>query len=66
MSAKVFLAEGMIFICLASDPDPRMSVLNADKPLAEKFQLYGDSAYVIMDNITSLPMKTHLVILRRV
>ena len=57
----------MIFICLrASDLDPRMSVLNADKPLAEKFQLYGDSAYVIMDHVTSLPTETHLVILRRV
>ena len=29
-----------------------MTVLTADKPPAERFQLYGDSAYVIMDSIT--------------
>ena len=34
-----------------SDLNHRMSILTADKPTGEKFQLYGDSAYVIMENI---------------
>jgi hypothetical protein len=35
-----------------SDLNHRMTVLTADKPPAERFQLYGDSAYIIMDSIT--------------
>jgi DDE superfamily endonuclease len=36
-----------------SDLNNRMTVLTADEPLVNKYQLYGDSAYVVMQSITS-------------
>ena len=36
-----------------SDLNIRMTALTADQPPADKFQLYGDSAYVVMQSITS-------------